>query len=276
MIIRNIAQQGAWFTTQGSRGSGPNAFAACAGRPLVPGRGPSGARAADAGSPGQPSCGAGGGGSGFVIGGSTSAAFTSSVVVHSAPAAASVFAPAATPLVAPSTGFGAASSPGLCPTIGPEIRAAARAPQSTAVTETLAAAAAALHSEGDIDHMPLPHVPEKAAAADLRYALPRALWPPAPVVVAARQEAPPPPAAVESQQQPPRQSAEDEATAGEVAVEVAVVGVAGSGKVTPQVGRPNTVSFVTRRVRARFAPVLNPVLNLADVGLYFLCIACRQ
>ena len=229
------------------QGTGPNAFAACAGRPGVPAfdSAPSSARAAAPSTLGHLNSGgsgsAGGGGGGFAVGSptaATAAGLLSPAVAHSAPAVPTVCA--ATPLVAPSAASGVATapSPDGCATIGPEIRAAAADP---AVTGTLAAAAAALHCEGEVPHVMLPssEAAEAGAAASLAYALPRALWPPAPVAVAAQRELLPAAAATAEQQLRPPCCAEDEAPqAGGVA---GVAAVAALGKVTPQVDRPSHI-----------------------------------
>ncbi len=221
------------------QGSGPNAFAALVGLPSLPAPGPAPSSVAALGSLGHQSSGIpGSSGGGWALGSpaaATAAGLTSLAVAHSAPAVVTVSAaPAATPLIcAPSAASRGATapSPEACATIGPEIRAAAAA--DPAVTGTLAAAAAAaLHCEGDVPHVMLPPLEsaEASDAADLAYALPRALWPPAPVAVAAQQG---PPSAAEAEQQPrPPQSDEAEAVQA-----IAVTGVAaavGSEKVTPQ------------------------------------------
>ena len=223
------------------QGSGPNAFAALVGGPRVPppGSAPRSARVAVVGSLGpNTSGGLGSNGLPFSSPAAAAAGLTSPAVAHSAPPAVATVsaAPAAasTPLVAPPSaaprgGLAVAPSPDACATIGPEIRAAAA--NDLAVTGTLAAAAAALHCEGEVPHVMLP--PSEAAqagdAGSLAYALPRALWPPAPVAVAAAQQEALPPVAAEA----PTQPAEDEAA--QVGGVVGVAAVVGFVKVTPQV-----------------------------------------
>ena len=219
------------------QGPGPNAFAALVGGPRVPAPGSSPANACVAASDilgHQSGGGPGSSGGGFAAASpaaAVAAGLASPAVVNLDGGVVTVSAgPAATPLVAPSAasrGVAAAPSPEACATIGPEIRAAAADP---AVTGTLAAAAAALHCEGEVPHVMLSscEAAEPGDPANLAYALPRALWPPAPVAVAAQQE---PPSSAAAEQQP--QSGEVE-----VGVQAGVMGAAaavGSGKVTPQV-----------------------------------------
>ena len=222
---------------QGSRGGhGPNAFAACVGRPRLPGTAPPSARAGDA-VPGLSS-----GGSGGLAG--SAAAHTSPAVVAAAETATFVAA-AATPLVAPPQPSPEASNRVAdCPTIGPEIRAAARTPPGSPIAAgTLAAAAAALH-HGSSAELPAELAPAACGAgedASYKYALPRALWPPAPVLVPGQE----PPLAVEAGAVAPDGAAaapDGECQHAEASADVAVAAaaaIASSGKVTPQVGSPD-------------------------------------
>jgi len=216
------------------QGSGPNAFAALVGHPQVPPPSPAppSARVATLGSLAHQSSGIG---NALSSPAAAAAGLASPPTAHSAPAVATVpVAPASTPLVAlsaASRGGAAAPSPEACATIGPEIRAAAAA--DPAVTGTLAAAAAALHCEGEVPHVMLPPSCDPAEAGDaasLAYALPRALWPPAPVAVAATQQEPLSAAAAEQQPQ-----ASEEEAAVQAGVVMGVAALVGSEKVTLQV-----------------------------------------
>ena len=206
------------------------------------------------------------------------AAHTSPAVAHALALATANPATAATPLVAPLQPAPAAA-PGVvdCPTIGPEIRAAARTPPGSPVgAGTLAAAAAAALHHGESAELPaelaLADGGEGEDVSD-KYVLPRALWPPAPVAVGQPDLTAPAAAA--------RAPTEDGVTAahggdGEAAglleTAVAAAGAAVCDKVTPQVRRRQTsvaLSWGFDALAYALGPTLSEVCCL-QAALYTL------
>jgi hypothetical protein len=213
----------------------------------------------------------------------SAAAHTSPAGAHAPAAAVANPASAATPLLAPPqpSPAGAPGSAVDCPTIGPEIRAAARTPPGSPIgAGTLAAAAAAALHHVETADLPAEMAPadgDEGEDAGYKYGLPRAVWPPAPMAVSL-QDPPAPVAAACTPTEDGAAAAHGGDATGLSATAAAVASAGGCGKVTPQVRMRRMWASVScaqlgRNGARSPGSAFSTDIDCADRGLLLACLA---